>query len=165
MTTAVPKNITECFRSGTSSPGDLRSSSFDIHFRRFATELGVTYGNETHKNVTGSYMFVGQVVVEPGYHLREGVIIDANNGGLGFRNHTVPDVPRMIDGVTWEEDLLWMEPATTCLRTNWTYYYPSDRRYANFPAMPWNMGLGDGWFEYEHREAEYNWAPRRPDPT
>src|SRR5204863_7900143 len=47
-------------------------------------------------------------------------IIDVVNGGVGFRNHTVPTNPRMKYGATWTEDLLWIEPVTACVDTNWT---------------------------------------------
>ncbi|KAK1759852.1 hypothetical protein QBC47DRAFT_398655 [Echria macrotheca] len=136
FTTTVPTNITECFGSGTSSPGDLRSSSFDIHFRQFSAQLMVSNTNQTYKNVTGCYnAFIGQVVTEPGYHLREGLVIDAIDGGLGFRNHTVPSSPEMVNGATWEEDLLWMEPLT-------------DR---------------NAWFEYEDHASLYNQTLPYPD--
>lgn len=52
--------------------------------------------------------------------MREGVILDSTTGALGFRNHTVPTRPRINHGATWTEDLLWIEPVTVCVDTNWT---------------------------------------------
>ena len=48
----------------------------------------------------------------------EGLIVDTVRGGIGFRNHTVP--PGFQYGVTWEEDLLFVEPESVCVDTNLT---------------------------------------------
>ncbi|KAK0715409.1 hypothetical protein B0H67DRAFT_683642 [Lasiosphaeris hirsuta] len=78
--TTLPDNITECFSSGTVAQGDLRSSSFDIQFRPFSNETGVTAAGVPYQNVTGIYRYIGQVTMEPGYHVREGLVIDATDG-------------------------------------------------------------------------------------
>ena len=49
---------------------------------------------------------------------REGVVVDTINGRVGFRHHRTP-----VDagaGAEWEEDLLWLEPATKCVDLNLT---------------------------------------------
>ncbi|RSL78768.1 hypothetical protein CDV31_017252, partial [Fusarium ambrosium] len=51
----------------------------------------------------------------------EGLVVDSIKGGVGFRNHTVP--PGFSYGVTWEEDLLFVEPETVCVDTNLTLDY------------------------------------------
>ncbi|KAK3331859.1 hypothetical protein B0T19DRAFT_472860 [Cercophora scortea] len=118
----VPENITDCFSSCVSSPGDLRSSSFNIEFRQFSVAEERTK-DKVYNNVTGIYRYIGQVALEqPGYHVKEGIIIDSIDGGIGFRNHTVPTNPVMTDGATWTEDLLWIVPQTSCIGTNWTFY-------------------------------------------
>lgn len=48
----------------------------------------------------------------------EGLVVDAVNGGVGFRNHTVP--LGFKHGATWVEDLLFIEPETSCVDTNLT---------------------------------------------
>lgn len=49
---------------------------------------------------------------------------DTKAGGIGFRNHTVPE--GLPHGATWSEDLLFIEPETVCVDTNLTldFYIP-----------------------------------------
>jgi hypothetical protein len=48
----------------------------------------------------------------------EGLIVDTKVGSLGFRNHTIP--AGFQHGATWTEDLLFIEPETSCVNTNLT---------------------------------------------
>src|SRR3954451_7751176 len=48
----------------------------------------------------------------------EGLIVDTKKGGIGFRNHTVPQ--KLKHGATWTEDLLYVEAETSCVNTNLT---------------------------------------------
>ncbi|KAM7209917.1 hypothetical protein V8F06_014699 [Rhypophila decipiens] len=115
-----------------------------FQFHQFAAETSFTKDNMAYKSVTGSYQYIGPLVLEPGYHVREGVIINANDGGLGFRNHTVPLDPPMIDGASWEEDIMWMEPQTTS---------------RSIHVSPQNYVQDGGWFEYEDHTEKYNQPP------
>jgi hypothetical protein len=115
----VAENITECFGSGTNATGDLRMNPFEIQFRQYWT--GKRTSNETKRlNTTGDYSILESLVLLEKLEAREGVIVDAVNGGIGFRNHTVPVKPQMNYGATWTEDLLWIEPVSVCVDTNWT---------------------------------------------
>lgn len=50
---------------------------------------------------------------------------DSVDGGIGFRNHTVPK--GLSHGAIWSEDLLFIEPETVCVDTNVTLnFYISD---------------------------------------
>lgn len=49
---------------------------------------------------------------------REGVIVDSKNGQVGFRHHRTPN--NVGVGAEWEEDLLFLQPATECVDTNLT---------------------------------------------
>jgi hypothetical protein len=114
----VPENITTCFSSGTEKVGDTRSSPWDIQFRKYwAPSKGA---KSPIANTTGDFSMLESVVLLDRIDVREGVIIDAINGSLGFRNHSVPTNPRMKYGATWTEDLLWLDPVTACADTNWT---------------------------------------------
>lgn len=115
----IPTNLTECFRSGTSAPGDLRCNPFEIQFRDYYTSTLVS--NETNfSNTTGYFSMVESILVDGIVEAREGIIIDAVRGGIGLRNHTVPTEPQMKYGAEWTEDILWIEPVTSCANTNWT---------------------------------------------
>lgn len=46
----------------------------------------------------------------------EGLVVDAKNGGVGFRNHSAP--PLTAYGSTWTEDLLSIQPVPRCVDTN-----------------------------------------------
>lgn len=48
----------------------------------------------------------------------EGLVVDTVQGGVGFRNHTLP--VGFVHGARWEEDLLFVEPETVCVDTNLT---------------------------------------------
>ncbi|KAF9444303.1 hypothetical protein P691DRAFT_796657 [Macrolepiota fuliginosa MF-IS2] len=52
----------------------------------------------------------------------EGVIVDMSptHPGIGFWNQTLP---KLINGGTWSQDLLWLEPVTECIDTNLTFDY------------------------------------------
>ncbi|KAF9441761.1 hypothetical protein P691DRAFT_799103 [Macrolepiota fuliginosa MF-IS2] len=57
----------------------------------------------------------------------EGLIVDMSptHPGVGFWNQTLPKLP---NGGTWSQDVLWLEPVTRCIDTQLTldYYTPSD---------------------------------------
>lgn len=113
----IRDNITKCFSSGTNRTGDLRSSPFDIQFRKYWT---TPTNSPLYTNTTGDFSMLENVILNDKVEIREGVVIDGQNGGIGFRNHTVPMYPEMNYGATWTEDLLWVEPVTVCVDTNWT---------------------------------------------
>jgi len=48
----------------------------------------------------------------------DGLIVDLKDGGLGFRNHTIP--LGSGQGARWDEDILFVVPETTCVDTNLT---------------------------------------------
>ncbi|KAK3682056.1 hypothetical protein B0T22DRAFT_444303 [Podospora appendiculata] len=72
--TLVPENITDCFSSGVSSPGDLRSSSFDIEFRQFSwSEQRLNPFNiDWQSPVQNTYATYEDHVIKYGYSNPEG---------------------------------------------------------------------------------------------
>jgi hypothetical protein len=53
-----------------------------------------------------------------------GLIVDfTSTPGIGLWNHTIPDIKL---GGTWSEDVLWLEPVTSCVNTNITLDYGSN---------------------------------------
>jgi hypothetical protein len=126
----VLPNITDCFASGFRSMGDLRTSPFEIQFRQYqtysteeeSTDLRGDRDRAKNRvaNTTGDFAMVEKLVLLDKIVVREGIIADLVNGGVGFRNHTVPTTPRMRHGAQWTEDTLWLEPVTACVDTNWS---------------------------------------------
>ena len=113
----IAQNITDCFSSG--SKGSLVSSPFDIQFRQF--DVSFNEQNLTaKKNTTGTFYWTEHTLLLDTIACREGLVIDAVNGGIGFRNHTIPALPPTVHGAAWQEDILWLEPDTFCVGTNWS---------------------------------------------
>ena len=121
FSTLLPKNITEVFTSGTLRPNDLRVSPFDIEFRQFVAQQTGNSKEFSEFNVAGIFEYIGQVTSESGYPIREGIVVDAITGGVAFRNHTVPSGCPTSGRCTWSEDLLWVIPVTSCVRTGWEF--------------------------------------------
>ncbi|KAF7502451.1 hypothetical protein GJ744_005797 [Endocarpon pusillum] len=126
----VLPNITDCFASGFRSVGDLRTSPFEIQYRQYQTasiveesmDLKIYREDAKNKvtNTTEKFEILEKLVLLDKIVVREGIVADLVNGGVGFRNHTVPTAPRMRHGAQWTEDILWLEPVTACVDTNWS---------------------------------------------
>ncbi|KAK4166991.1 hypothetical protein QBC43DRAFT_256825 [Cladorrhinum sp. PSN259] len=112
--TSVPNEPREIFSSGT--VGSTVSNFFDIEWRQVTRQTSPSL-NETELSV-GMFRPLDTLILQDRYRLIEGLIIDAKAGGIGFRNHTVPVM--LGRGVTWEEDILFIEPSTACVNTNLT---------------------------------------------
>ncbi|KAF9891491.1 hypothetical protein FE257_003958 [Aspergillus nanangensis] len=117
VNTTIPQNITDAFDSGRKSFDSSVSSIWDIQWRSYVNRQDDDYNNGSRR-VEGTYRPIQQVFLEDGYPIVEGLVVDAVNGGVGFRNHSIPTSPG--HGVTWEEDLLWIQPETSCVNTNLT---------------------------------------------
>jgi hypothetical protein len=135
----VLQNISNCLESGVSAEGDLRSGPFDIQFRQYMTfsnENGTAGNASSHSpNTTEGYILLEDFTMAEKFELREGIIIDGVNGGIGFRNHTVPIEPLIKHGAAWKEDILWMDLETACVDTKWTMEY-SNQLLAFDPSEP-----------------------------
>jgi hypothetical protein len=115
----IPGNISSLFSSGTRKATDLRAGPFDIQYRQF---LRLSMNESVPTEYYSTYTYLGPVIMEPTYQLKEGVIIDPKNGGIGFRNHSVPKIPTRAQSAVWTEEILWISPITSCIQTNWTIY-------------------------------------------
>jgi hypothetical protein len=127
LTTDVPSILREIYSSGTHGIGTTVSNFFDIEWR----QLTVRTDDRRIRNNGSAYpvsMFrqLDSVALDDSVRLVEGLIVDTRSGGIGFRNHTVPQPPDR--NVTWQEDLLFIEPVTTCVDTNLTLDYTLTKR-------------------------------------
>ncbi|RDA91144.1 hypothetical protein CP533_0433 [Ophiocordyceps camponoti-saundersi (nom. inval.)] len=119
----LPASIKDIYSSGYKN--STVSNFFDIQWRQYALSTRPGYLNGSAYMV-GQWRNVESVLSDEGYSIVEGLVVDTINGGIGFRNHTVPtDFTR---AVTWEEDLLFIEPETVCVDTNLTLEYTKDVR-------------------------------------
>jgi hypothetical protein len=112
----VPDRIIETFSSGTDGSTTV-SSYFDIQWRRYTTSRDRLYDNGSHFLV-GDNRNMESLVLANALRPVEGLVVDMVQGGIGFRNHTLP--LGFAHGARWEEDLLFVEPETVCVDTNLT---------------------------------------------
>jgi hypothetical protein len=111
----IPDTLVEIFSSGTPGRRTTVSNLFDIEWRQLSTKRSKEVG--TNKSyAVGMFHQLASYIMDGGIKLVEGLVIDAQIGGIGFRNHTVPVGQRV--GATWEEDILFIEPVSTCVDTN-----------------------------------------------
>ncbi|KAH8668430.1 hypothetical protein BX600DRAFT_548781 [Xylariales sp. PMI_506] len=116
INTAVPDVIFDTYSSGTSDNTTV-SNYFDIQWRRYATMRARLFDNGTDFLVADNRNMESLVLTNKIQPV-EGLVVNAIDGGVGFRNHTVP--PGFKYGVKWEEDLLFVQPETVCVDTNLT---------------------------------------------
>lgn len=132
ISTEVPDNLTALFSSGRK--GDLATvaSPFDIEFRSYKLVSDVKRQksilmNSTYpdtkidnyaKRTQGNLQYGDMIVLADDFVVRDGVVADLKKGGLGFRNHTLPENAQT--GVDWTESILWLEPETECVENNLT---------------------------------------------
>ncbi|KAH6853287.1 hypothetical protein B0I37DRAFT_420104 [Chaetomium sp. MPI-CAGE-AT-0009] len=100
--TRIPKNVYQFFQSGTSRLGRTVSSLFDIEYRTYGTSR-----DSAQKFYQNGSQFLAV----------EGLVVDTQKGGIGFRNDTIP-ANNLDFGAQWTEDLLFIEPVTECTNLN-----------------------------------------------
>ena len=119
---SVPPNITDAFTSATNTEGNTISSIFDIRYRSYfnyankTVPKGEEWINQGKPFTQGVPRFFQSLIMDNKIEPIEGLVVDMVNGGVGFRNHTLP--PASPYGTTWSEDLLWLEPDTICVNLN-----------------------------------------------
>jgi hypothetical protein len=129
ISSAIASKITEAFTSATGSDRNTISSVFDIQYRNFiqynnATQPGANESepwiDQGRPRTQGQFQFYQSLILENRFLAVEGVVLDLILGGIGFWNHTLP--PSSDAGFAWEE-LLWIEPDTSCVNLNVTVDY------------------------------------------
>jgi hypothetical protein len=99
----------------------------DIQFRNFFFYQNQTTSNESI--TVGLTRPMQYLLLNTDYTIVEGLIVDPNNGGIGFRNHTVPTGLQL--GATWLEDILWVQPETVCTANNFSIHFPFGNTHLN----------------------------------
>ncbi|KAF4829749.1 hypothetical protein CGCTS75_v006389 [Colletotrichum tropicale] len=106
----------EIFSSGTKNRSTV-SNFFDIEWRQLTKTTLAQVDNGTEVSV-GAYSQLESHIMDPTVKVVEGLVVDATNGGIGFRNHTIPANVEL--GASWSEDLLFVEPIASCVNLNLT---------------------------------------------
>lgn len=131
MSSVVPSNITEIFSSGSEGNRSRVAGAFDIEYRSFVQAANVTLSSgsavwyinldQGRKRTQATFRMYESLILKDQVNVVEGLIVDTKAGGIGFRNHTVPNDPGR--GSQWTEGLLWIQPETVCVSTNITFEY------------------------------------------
>jgi hypothetical protein len=115
------------------SVGTTIAGPRDVQFRNM-----FFYQNQSSNNeeiAVGLTRPMQNLLLNTEYTIVEGLIVDPNNGGVGFRNHTIPiGLPL---GATWQEDLLWIQPETVCTANNYSIHFAFGNSHVNelFPVL------------------------------
>ncbi len=122
--TTMTPIVSQIYSSGTLVNPTTVSNFFDIQWRQYSATTG-GFGNMKYNNgsryIVGKYRSIQNLFLDGDFHLVEGLIADTLNGGVGFRNHTIPS--GLPHGASWVEDILFIEPETSCVNTNLTLEY------------------------------------------
>ncbi len=114
----IPTNLTRIFSSGTLNDQTV-SGLFDIQYRLWTTQINFdAEGGEAYP--VGAFRTVQSFLHHNTTEIVEGLVVDNVNGGVGYRNHSMP--VGLKYGATWSEDLTWIEPVTECINTNLSYH-------------------------------------------
>lgn len=124
-TSKVPQSLIDTFSSTAQGP-------FNMQFRR--------YHQSSYANIDGgSPITIGTMSMLQSLVLRddifavEGLIVDLSDSpGVGLWNHTLPHLQM---GGSWTQDVLWLEPVSSCVNLNLTVDY-------QFPNQPFS-GVND----------------------
>ncbi|ERF69815.1 hypothetical protein EPUS_08016 [Endocarpon pusillum Z07020] len=115
--TRIPKSLATLYQSGLAGQAQTVSSFFDIQWRHYS--YAVHRASSTgSRYLVGTYRQLTSVLLNDALEPIEGLIVDTQSGGVGFRNHTVPQ--GLTFGADWTEDILFIEPETACVDTNLT---------------------------------------------
>jgi hypothetical protein len=96
------------------------SSTFNPYNDTWSPSNG-DYYDKGSPYVVGGYRTIQSLLLNDGFEIVEGLVVDLARGGIGFRNHTIPS--RSSREATWTEDILFIVPETSCVDNNLTVDY------------------------------------------
>ena len=113
-TSQIAPSIINTFSSTSHSP-------FRTQFRRYYRGVG----GYNYPMLLSSLTTTQSLILREGIFAVESLIVDlTEHPGVGFWNHTFPTVPQ---GGTWSNEVLWLEPVSSCVDTNLTIDYKLGR--------------------------------------
>lgn len=113
----------------------------DIAYRNYFEKANI-YVDNAEINIAGNLQPLETFLLDDQYRVIEGLIIDAANGGIGFRNHTLPIGTEL--GAEWTEDILWVIPETACTSVNLSLHFSISKD--NFYKTDYGYMRDDGGF-------------------
>ncbi|KAF9891016.1 hypothetical protein FE257_005273 [Aspergillus nanangensis] len=121
----IPSSLLDLYRDGAASFNETVSSIFDLQYRTFVR--GVDAYSVLGWYAKPYYRHLEVLILGEEVQVVEGLIVDMEGGGIGLRNHTVPQ-SALEYGASWSEDLLFIQPETECVPLNLTidFEFPAD---------------------------------------
>jgi hypothetical protein len=116
-TTIIPPTLRDLFGNGSLEMGPSISGLFDIQWRSYSNTTDPF--SELGWSLVPGFRELSNLILDEKIEPVEGLIVDMVGGGIGFRNHTVPQTA-LEYGATWTEDILFIEPETECVDLNIT---------------------------------------------
>jgi hypothetical protein len=109
-TSQIAPSIINIFSSTSHSP-------FRTQFRQYYRGVG----GYNYPMLLSLLTTTQSLILREGIFAVESLIVDlTEHPGIGFWNHTFPTVPH---GGTWSNEVLWLEPVSSCVNTNLTIDY------------------------------------------
>ncbi|KAF8886341.1 hypothetical protein BD779DRAFT_1673257 [Infundibulicybe gibba] len=92
---------------------------FGMQFRQYYQGVPVGYNDSV---LNAQLTILESLILRDDIFAVEGLIVDTSTEtpGVGFWNHTLPE---STHGGEWSQDILWLEPVTTCVNSNLTIDY------------------------------------------
>jgi hypothetical protein len=165
----IPKDLASLYQGGLKSLPPTVSSILDIQGRLYTLKTIPTVGNRTY--YVSEYRTLANFVLNNKTELVEGLILDTQKPRIGFRNHTVPMQTQI--GAEWDEDILFLEPITSCSDTNLTvknkvttYGFADVNEWVvdkgGFSQMavdsPWEKKMGHHvWYNNTQQDPQLDW--------
>jgi hypothetical protein len=166
----IPEDLAQLYQSGLRLQPSTVSSFFDIESRLYNIEFNPDQNNQTY--IVDSFRPLGSFVLGDKATAVDGLVLDIENGAIGFRNHTAPT--RTQFGAQWDEDLLFLQPETSCVSLNLslrlnlpqsgqdsdgTQFLVDDGGFVNMDIQsPWRLKMGDYvWYDNTQEDAQLEW--------
>ena len=120
----IASHLQDVYSSGLKTLAPTVASPFDIQARFHLNFSDPDHTNGEQQRVP-RYRQIMNLINDDSIQLIEGLIIDAKHGGIGFRNHTIPQ--GMPYGAVWKEDILFVDSETSCVNLNLTVEFKVPR--------------------------------------
>ncbi|KAJ7235825.1 hypothetical protein C8J57DRAFT_1194628 [Mycena rebaudengoi] len=120
---------------------------FGMQFRRY-------YEGHSGDMTLPQISMTESIILRKGIFAVGGLIVDLEKPGIGLWNHTFPT--RTPNGGVWEEDVLWIEPVSTCIDANLTVDYELHDLADVNAALKYNLTDRGGFSGLTHEYPELN---------
>ncbi|KAI5357107.1 hypothetical protein Slin14017_G124280 [Septoria linicola] len=120
----IVANITDIFGGDPNVGSGTIAGSMGIEWRSYINDNDSPLVDEGQPRTTADFRYLQDFKLSNTIHAIEGLLVSSRDDiglGIAFRNHTFP--VRSQSTYTWTEDLLWLEPVTSCTNFNVTFDY------------------------------------------